>query len=109
MASSTLLANDVYTRFVAHRDHSGVGIDRLFTLIVGVVVLVISALVSDVIGALTVVVLLAWQGLLANSPIYGGLLVSLIVFVAVRLLTPRTSRETMSAWDRRVGWCAQRS
>ena len=140
LASSTLLANDVYTRFVAHRDHAGVGLDRLFTLLVGVVVLVISILVSDVIGALTVaydllvgaifvpvvgalfwreatstgalasmlvggltvVVLLATQGLLANSPIYIGLLVSLIAFVAVSLLTPRISRETLSAWDRRI-------
>ena len=147
LASSTLLANDVYARFVAHRDHAGVGLDRLFTLIVGVVVLVISVLVSDVIGALTVaydllvgaifvpvigalfwrdatgtgalasmlaggltvVILLAWQGLLANSPIYVGLLVSLIVFVVVSLLTPRTSRETMSAWNRRVSGTTHRT
>jgi len=140
LASSTLLANDVYARFVAHREHARVGLDRLFTLLVGVVVLVISVLVSDVIGALTVaydllvgaifvpvigalfwreatstgalasmlaggltvIVLLAVQGFLANSPIYVGLLVSLIVFVVVSLLTPRTSRQTMSAWERRM-------
>jgi solute:Na+ symporter, SSS family len=67
------------------------------------------ALASMLAGGLTVLVLLAWQGLLANSPIYGGLLVSLIVFVVVSLLTPRTPRETMAAWDRRVSGPARRS
>jgi len=147
LASSTLLANDVYARFVAHRAHAGVGLDRLFTLVVGIVVLVISVLVSDVIGALTVaydllvgaifvpvvgalfwreatgagalasmlaggltvIVLLLFEGLLANSPIYVGLLVSLIAFVVVSLLTPRTSRQTMSAWERRMSGRTQRS
>ena len=147
LASSTLLANDVYARFVARRDHAGVGLDRLFTLVVGIVVLVISVLVSDVIGALTVaydllvgaifvpvvgalfwreatgagalasmlaggltvIVLLLFEGLLANSPIYVGLLVSLIAFVVVSLLTPRTSRQTMSAWERRMSGRTQRS
>ena len=140
LAASTLLANDVYARFVANRTHAGVGLDRLFTLVVGIVVLVLSVFVSDVIGALTVaydllvgaifvpvvgalfwreatsagalasmlaggltvIVLLLFQGLLANSPIYVGLIVSLIAFVVVSLLTPRTSRQTMSAWERRV-------
>jgi SSS family solute:Na+ symporter len=54
LASSTILANDVYARFVARGEHDRVGISRLFTLIVGVVVLVISLLVKDVVGALTV-------------------------------------------------------
>jgi len=146
LASSTLLANDVFARFVAGRHHAGVGLDRLFTLVVGIVVLVISVLVNDVIGALTVaydllvgaifvpvvgalfwreatsagalasmlaggltvIVLLASQGLLANSPIYVGLLVSLIAFVVVSLLTPRTSRQRMSAWERRMSGRTQR-
>ena len=141
LASSTLLANDVYARFVAGRDHAGVGVDRLFTLAVGVVVLAISVLVSDVVGALTVaydllvgaifvpvvgalfwrratgagalasmlaggvavVVLMYLNGLLADSPIYGGLIASLVAFVVVSLLTAPTPRETMSDWDRRVG------
>ena len=60
------------------------------------------ALASMLAGGLTVVVLLASQGLLANSPIYVGLLVSLMVFVVVSLITPRTSRETMSAWEHRM-------
>ena len=66
------------------------------------------ALASMLAGSLTVLVLLARQGLLTNSPIYVGLLVSLIVFVVVSLLTPRTSRRTMSAWNRRVGGTAPR-
>lgn len=140
LASSTLLANDVYARFVSGRDHAGVRMDRLFTLIVGVVVLVISLVVSDVVGALTVaynllvgaifvpvVGALFWRratspgalasmlaggvtvlvlmfafGLFANSPIWGGLLASLAAFVVVSLFTPRTSSETMSAWEQRV-------
>jgi SSS family solute:Na+ symporter len=140
LAASTLLANDVYARFVSGRDHAGVGVDRLATLLVGAVVLVISVLVSDVIGALTVaydllvgaifvpvvgalfwrrataagalasiligglavIALMIRDGLLANSPIYGGLLASLVAFVVVSLLTPRTPPETLSAWDRRL-------
>lgn len=54
------------------------------------------------VGGVVVVGLMAWRGLLANSPIYGGLLASLVTFVVVSLLTPRASAETMSAWDRRI-------
>jgi solute:Na+ symporter, SSS family len=146
LASSTLLANDVYARFVVGRTHAGVGVDRLFTLVVGIVVLVISLLVSDVVGALTVaynllvgaifvpvVGALFWRrattagalaamlfggvtvialmlifGLFANSPIWGGLLASLVAFVVFSLLTPRTPPETLAAWDRRVTGDAQR-
>jgi SSS family solute:Na+ symporter len=147
LAASTLLANDVYARFVSGRDHAGVGVDRLFTLLVGAIVLVISVLVSDVIGALTVaydllvgaifvpvvgalfwrratgagalasivvggltvVALMVRDGLLANSPIYGGLIASLAAFVVASVLTPRTPRDTMSAWERRVTGTAQQS
>ena len=129
------------------RDHAGVGVDRLFTPLVGAVVLVISVLVSDVIGALTVaydllvgaifvpvvgalfwrratgagalasivvggltvVALMVRDGLLANSPIYGGLIASLAAFVVASVLTPRTPRDTMSAWERRVTGTAQQS
>jgi len=142
LASSTILANDIYAGFF-RRGHAGVGeynASRLATLLVGVAVLVISVIVSDVVGALTVaynllvgalfvpiigalfwkratgvgalasmlvggvvvVGLMVSQGLLANSPIYVGLLTSLITFVVVSLFTPQTSPETMSAWDRRV-------
>src|ERR671911_701226 len=54
LASSTLLANDVYAGFVARGEHNRVLINRVFALLVGVVTLVISLIVSDVIGALTV-------------------------------------------------------
>ncbi len=143
LASSTILANDVYAGLFRRGDHAGAdeyNASRLATLLVGVAVLVISVIVSDVVGALTVaynllvgalfvpiigalfwqratgtgalasmlvggvvvVGLMAWQGLLANSPIYVGLLASLVTFVVVSLLTPRASSETMSAWDRRI-------
>jgi solute:Na+ symporter, SSS family len=54
LASSTLLANDVYAGFIARGDHNKVLVSRVTTLLVGVVVLVISLIVSDVVGALTV-------------------------------------------------------
>ena len=54
LASSTILANDVYTGLVAGDDHNKVLVNRVSTLLVGIVVLVISLIVSDVIGALTV-------------------------------------------------------
>jgi solute:Na+ symporter, SSS family len=54
LASSTILANDVYAGFIARDDHNKVLVNRATTLLVGVVVLVISLIVSDVVGALTV-------------------------------------------------------
>jgi solute:Na+ symporter, SSS family len=54
LASSTLLANDVYAGFIARGDHNKVLVSRATTLLVGIVVLAISLIVSDVVGALTV-------------------------------------------------------
>jgi solute:Na+ symporter, SSS family len=54
LASSTILANDVYAGFIARGDHNKVLVSRVTTLLVGIVVLVISLIVSDVVGALTV-------------------------------------------------------
>ena len=54
LASSTLLANDVYAGFIARGEHNKVLVSRVTTLLVGIVVLVISLIVSDVVGALTV-------------------------------------------------------
>jgi SSS family solute:Na+ symporter len=54
LASSTILANDVYAGFVVRGEHNKVLVSRVSTLLVGVGVLVISLLVSDVVGALTV-------------------------------------------------------
>jgi SSS family solute:Na+ symporter len=52
LAASTILANDVYAGFFGGGDR--VRLSRIFTLLVGVTVLVISLLVKDVVGALTV-------------------------------------------------------
>jgi solute:Na+ symporter, SSS family len=54
LASSTILANDVYAGFIVRGDHNKVLVSRVTTLLVGIVVLVISLIVSDVVGALTV-------------------------------------------------------
>ena len=54
LASSTLLANDVYAGFISRGDHNKVLVSRVTTLLVGIGVLVISLIVSDVVGALTV-------------------------------------------------------
>jgi SSS family solute:Na+ symporter len=54
LASSTLLANDVYAGFIVRGEHNKVLVSRVTTLLVGIVTLVISLIVSDVVGALTV-------------------------------------------------------
>ena len=54
LASSTILANDVYAGFLVREVNNRVLVSRVTTLLVGVVVLVISLIVSDVVGALTV-------------------------------------------------------
>lgn len=54
LASATILANDVYAEFISRREHDKVFINRVSMLLVGVVVLTISLLVKDVVGALTV-------------------------------------------------------
>ena len=53
-------------------------------------------------GGIVVVALMATRGLFSNDPIIYGMLVSLVVFVVVSLLTPRTSAERMRAWERRL-------
>jgi len=54
LASSTILANDVYAGFVVRGEHNKVLVSRVATLLVGVGVLVTSIVVNDVVGALTV-------------------------------------------------------
>ena len=54
IASSTILANDVYGGFLARGDHDRVKASRIATVLVGVATLLISVAVSDVVGALTV-------------------------------------------------------
>ena len=70
LASSTILANDVFAEFFS-RGGNRVRLSRVFTLIVGVVVLVISLLVKDVVGGLTVAYDLLSGALLV--PIIGAL------------------------------------
>jgi len=42
-----------------------------------------------------------FDGVYANEPIYVGLAASAIVYIALSLMTPRTSPEVMQAWRRR--------
>ncbi|HEX2175925.1 MAG TPA: sodium:solute symporter [Nocardioidaceae bacterium] len=60
------------------------------------------ALASIVVSGAVVVVLLATQGLLSNDPIIYGMLSSLVVFVAVSLLTPAASAADLDAWEHRL-------
>ncbi len=70
LAASTILANDVYADFFS-RGGDRVRLSRVFTLLVGAVVLVISLLVKDVVGGLTVAYDLLSGALLV--PIIGAL------------------------------------
>ena len=70
LAASTILANDVYADFF-RRGGDRVRLSRVFTLLVGVVVLVTSLLVKDVVGGLTVAYDLLSGALLV--PIIGAL------------------------------------
>ncbi|MFD0413945.1 sodium:solute symporter [Streptomyces sp. NPDC127108] len=60
------------------------------------------ALAAVVAGGLSVVGLMWWYGILANEPIYYGLLTSLVVYVGVSLATPPTDPATLAAWRERV-------
>ncbi|MGP4019825.1 sodium:solute symporter [Saccharopolyspora sp. 5N708] len=61
-----------------------------------------AALVSMVVGSVVVIISMAVHGLLANEPIYYGLGASLLSYVVVSLLTPRTDAAVLAAWNRRV-------
>ncbi|MDQ4084341.1 MAG: sodium:solute symporter [Actinomycetota bacterium] len=140
IASSTILANDVYGGFLARGEDNRVRANRIATLLVGVLMLAISVAVNDVVGALTVaydlltgalfvpivgalfwrrattagalasiavssvvvVVLLVLRGLSSNDPIIYGMLTSLVVFVAVSLLTPAQPTADLDRWERRL-------
>lgn len=71
LASATILANDVYAEFISRREHDKVFVNRVSMLLVGAVVLTISLLVKDVVGALTVAYDLLTGALLV--PIIGAL------------------------------------
>lgn len=60
------------------------------------------ALAAMVVGGLTVISLMAAYGILANEPIYYGLLASLAVHLVVSLLTKPTDAAVLAAWRRRL-------
>jgi SSS family solute:Na+ symporter len=63
---------------------------------------VYGALASVVVGGLAVIGLMASYGILANEPIYYGLLSSLAVYVVVSLATPATDEAVLTAWRERL-------
>ncbi|MER6527291.1 sodium:solute symporter [Streptomyces sp. NPDC001508] len=60
------------------------------------------ALTAMIAGGTTVIVLMVTDGLLANEPIYYGLLVSLVAYVAASLLSRPTDAAVLEAWRRRL-------
>ncbi|MET8680819.1 sodium:solute symporter [Streptomyces sp. NPDC004647] len=60
------------------------------------------ALASVGVGGLTVLSLMAWKGILANEPIYYGLLASLAAYVVVSLATKPTDAAVLAAWRKRL-------
>ncbi|MFJ8556752.1 sodium:solute symporter [Streptomyces microflavus] len=60
------------------------------------------ALSAVCVGGVAVVGLMAYYGILANQPIYYGLLSSLAVYVVVSLATPPTDAAALAAWRERV-------
>ncbi|WP_404197374.1 sodium:solute symporter [Streptomyces tauricus] len=60
------------------------------------------ALAAVAVGGLAVVGLMATYGILANEPIYYGLLASLAVYVIVSLATPATDAAVLAAWRERL-------
>ncbi|MFE8958953.1 sodium:solute symporter [Streptomyces iakyrus] len=60
------------------------------------------ALASVVVGGLAVIVLMATYGILANEPVYYGLLASLAAYLAVSLATPATDAAVLTAWRERL-------
>jgi SSS family solute:Na+ symporter len=60
------------------------------------------ALASVGVGGVAVVALMASKGILANEPIYYGLLASLTAYVAVSLATKPTDAAVLTAWRARL-------
>ncbi|ARF53638.1 sodium:solute symporter [Streptomyces gilvosporeus] len=60
------------------------------------------ALASMIAGGATVITLMVTHGLLANEPIYYGLLASFVAYVAVSLMTRPTEEAVIEAWRRRL-------
>ncbi|WP_061712372.1 sodium:solute symporter [Kocuria palustris] len=62
----------------------------------------VGAASSMVAGAIAVVIGMVAFGVMANAPIYIGLAVSAVVFVAVSLATRPTDPEVLRVWDERL-------
>lgn len=60
------------------------------------------ALASVVVGGVAVITLMATHGILANEPVYYGLLSSLAAYVAVSLMTRPTDAAVLAAWRERL-------
>ncbi|TXS40522.1 sodium:solute symporter [Streptomyces sp. uw30] len=60
------------------------------------------ALASVAVGGLAVIGLMATYGILANEPVYYGLLSSLAVYIAVSLATKPTDAAVLAAWRERL-------
>ncbi|GGX64390.1 sodium:solute symporter [Streptomyces minutiscleroticus] len=60
------------------------------------------ALASVAVGGLAVVGLMAAYGILANEPVYYGLLASLAAYAVVSLATPPTDPAVLAAWRERL-------
>ncbi|MFG2496831.1 sodium:solute symporter [Streptomyces sp. NPDC048441] len=60
------------------------------------------ALSAVVAGGLSVIGLMWWYGILANEPVYYGLLISLAVYVVVSLATKPTDADVLAAWRERL-------
>lgn len=60
------------------------------------------ALASVAVGGLAVIGLMATYGILANEPVYYGLLSSLAAYVAVSLMTRPTDAAVLAAWRERL-------
>ncbi|MFE5894320.1 sodium:solute symporter [Streptomyces sp. NPDC056462] len=60
------------------------------------------ALASVAVGGLAVIALMATYGILANEPVYYGLLSSLAVYIAVSLMTRPTDAAVLDAWRERL-------
>ena len=60
------------------------------------------ALASVVVGGGSVIALMAAYGILANEPVYYGLLASLAAYAVVSLATPPTDAAVLAAWRERL-------
>ncbi|MFE4603360.1 sodium:solute symporter [Kitasatospora indigofera] len=60
------------------------------------------ALASMVAGGLTVIVLMVTKGVLANEPVYYGLAVSLVAYLAASLATRPTDAAVLEQWRHRL-------